>query len=194
MYPAAWSCGTRLITSQWMTRSCAVMSHLSERLQDSINIGRCGDLRIARRSPERKFRSAYRCRWEIFAGYASLVRSVTSSNESSDRNDLGFAAQRCRANGCGLCGSLASHHQVSVSQVDKCPPGFLRSRKFDYSAPQSARVGPCLSTSKRHADNVYHFSAFLVGAASSLLLPPFSIISCSATSTSVAMRFASPQT
>ena len=34
------------------------MSHLSERLQDSISIGQmCDDLRIARRSLERKFRS-----------------------------------------------------------------------------------------------------------------------------------------
>ena len=43
------------------------MSHLSERLQDSINIGQmCDDLRIARRSLERKFREFYRCSpWEM---------------------------------------------------------------------------------------------------------------------------------
>ena len=43
------------------------MSYLSDHLQDSINIGQmCGDLRLARRSLERKFKEFYRCTpWEM---------------------------------------------------------------------------------------------------------------------------------
>lgn len=43
------------------------MSYLSERLQDTISVGQiCGELRIARRSLERKFKEFYRCTpWEM---------------------------------------------------------------------------------------------------------------------------------
>ena len=43
------------------------MSYLSERVQDSINIGQmCDELRIARRSLERKFKEFYRCTpWDM---------------------------------------------------------------------------------------------------------------------------------
>ncbi|MDQ8193313.1 substrate-binding domain-containing protein [Coraliomargarita sp. SDUM461004] len=43
------------------------MSYLSERVQDSISIGQmCDDLRLARRSLERKFKEFYRCTpWEM---------------------------------------------------------------------------------------------------------------------------------
>lgn len=43
------------------------MSYLSERVQDTINVGQmCDELRIARRSLERKFKEFYRCTpWEM---------------------------------------------------------------------------------------------------------------------------------
>lgn len=43
------------------------MSYLSERMQDPISVGlMCGELRIARRSVERKFKEFYRCTpWEM---------------------------------------------------------------------------------------------------------------------------------
>lgn len=43
------------------------MSYLSERLQDSISVGQmCDELRLARRSVERKFKEFYRCTpWEM---------------------------------------------------------------------------------------------------------------------------------
>lgn len=43
------------------------MSYLSERLQDSVNVGQmCDDLRVARRGLERKFKEYYRCTpWEM---------------------------------------------------------------------------------------------------------------------------------
>ena len=43
------------------------MSYLSERLEDIVSVGQmCGDLRIARRSFERKFKEYYRCTpWEM---------------------------------------------------------------------------------------------------------------------------------
>lgn len=43
------------------------MSYMSERLQDSINVGQmCAELRVARRSLERKFKEFYRCTpWEM---------------------------------------------------------------------------------------------------------------------------------
>ena len=44
-----------------------VMSYLSERIQDSISVGTmCDELRVARRTVERRFKEHYRCTpWEM---------------------------------------------------------------------------------------------------------------------------------